>query len=256
MVNWNKPPNHMRTTFLLGFIIIATLTIAAMSSRNKPADTPVAEKAPLYYLVKKPSIPSEKPPLLVLLHGVGADETDLFSLANNLDGRFLVVSARAPFTIAPGSYKWYTVNFTGGTPQVDPVEAEKSRQVILEFLKSLQDEQTFDSQQVYLCGFSQGAIMSYSIALTAPEQVAGIIALSGRVLDQATAQMAPPEKLRNVQILILHGTDDQVLPIHYARQAKALFTNLGIPFEYHELPIGHTISAATIQHINTWLAAR
>ena len=139
---------------------------------------------PLVHLVRQPIIEAGTPPLLLLLHGVGSNEHDLFELAPFLDKRFLIISVRAPNTLGPGSYAWFEVNFTPQGPAINPEQAEASRETLITFIKEAITAYGANPKQVYLMGFSQGAIMSASVALTRPELVAGAVLMSGRILPE------------------------------------------------------------------------
>src|SRR5258708_18018051 len=116
-------------------------------------------------------VETSTPPLLLLLHGVGSNEHDLFALAPFLDERFLIISVRAPNTQAPGSYAWFEVDFTPQGPVINPAQAEASRKALIAFLAQPLPTHNADPKQVYLMRFSQGAIMSASVALTRPDLV-------------------------------------------------------------------------------------
>ncbi len=122
-------------------------------------------KSVLYYIVHQPKIKTEKPPLIILLHGIGSNEEDLFSFADELPGNFLVVSVRAPYALGANAYAWYHADFSTDKPVLNKEEAEKSRNTIIQFINELKKQFVFDVKQIYLCGFSQGAIMSYSVGL-------------------------------------------------------------------------------------------
>ncbi|MDQ6693446.1 MAG: carboxylesterase, partial [Chloroflexota bacterium] len=176
----------------------------------------------LTHLTRQPLQPSSHPPLLIMLHGVGSNERDLFNLAPHLDGRFLIVSARAPHVQGPGSYAWFRVQFTPTGPVIDPEQAEASRQAIIRFIGEAVAQYGADPAQVFLMGFSQGAIMSASVALTRPELVAGAALMSGRILPEIGPLLAPPERLSGLPLMVVHGTADGVLPVHNGRASRAL----------------------------------
>src|SRR5690349_4376595 len=111
------------------------------------------KKTTLHYLVREPKIKSEKPPMLILLHGVGSNEKDLFSFADQLPGKFVVVSARAPITLGGDSYAWFQVNLSTGKRIINAEQAESSRKKIIDFIGELKKEITFDEKNVFLCGF-------------------------------------------------------------------------------------------------------
>jgi phospholipase/carboxylesterase len=210
----------------------------------------------LVHRIYDPAPSSARPPLLLLLHGVGSNEDDLITLAPYLDRRFFVVSARAPYTLAPGAYAWFHVAFTPDGPSIDAEEAERSRVALLAFINELLTAYQLDAERVYLLGFSQGAIMSQSLALTQPDPLAGIVAMSGRILPEVEAQLAAPEPLTGLPVLVVHGTDDTVLPIRYGRAARDRWATLPVALTYREFPMGHQISAESLQTITVWLTAR
>jgi phospholipase/carboxylesterase len=207
----------------------------------------------LFYLKKEPKLKTEKPPMIILLHGLGSNEKDLFGLADYLPDNFLIVSPRAPMTISEGSYKWFDLKFQNGKPVSDPEEAEKSRKVIIDFIDQLKKELQFNHNEVYLCGFSQGCIMSFSVALTAPEKIKGVIGLSGKILEEVKSMAVEKSRLEKLKILLVHGTEDQVLPLYNARESSEYLSSLGLKFDYKEFKMSHTINAETIQLINEWL---
>jgi phospholipase/carboxylesterase len=88
----------------------------------------------LAHLVQQPRTGSGAPPLLILLHGVGSNEHDLFGLAPYLDPRFLVLSARAPYVLMPGAYAWFEIGWAADEIVIDPRQAEASRRLIAQFI--------------------------------------------------------------------------------------------------------------------------
>ncbi|HET7457739.1 MAG TPA: hypothetical protein VFJ74_08785, partial [Gemmatimonadaceae bacterium] len=133
--------------------------------------------------VVAPDSADAPPPMLLLLHGIGSDERDLLSLGARLDPRFLIVSARSPLRLAQGGFGWYRTNFTERGPvMIDPAEAEEGLRTLAEFVPAAARAYGADERAVYLAGFSQGAIMSLALLLTAPELVAGAALMSGRIL--------------------------------------------------------------------------
>lgn len=211
------------------------------------------KKLTLHHLIREPSVENEKPPLLLLLHGVGSNEEDLFGLADYLDERFFIVSARGPYTLGYGAYAWFHVQFTANGPVIEPEEAENSRRLLLNFLDEVVEAYGLDPQKVYLMGFSQGAIMSMSLTLTEPEKLAGVVAMSGRTLPEVVPKIAPPEKLKGLPIFVVHGTADQVLPINYGRDTRDILSRLPADLTYREYPMAHHVSAESLADIAGWL---
>ena len=210
----------------------------------------------LVHLVRHPIVEADTPPLLLLLHGVGSNENDLFGLAPYLDERFLILSVRAPNTLGPGSYAWFDVDFTPRGPVIDPAQAEASREALIDFIGEAITAYGVNPNQVYMMGFSQGAIMSASIALTRPDLVAGVALMSGRILPEIQSLMAAPEKLEGLPILVVHGVADTVLPINHGRASHQLLASLPVELTYHEYPIGHEVSQESLADVSSWLSAQ
>ncbi|MES2688860.1 MAG: alpha/beta hydrolase-fold protein, partial [Bacteroidota bacterium] len=217
--------------------ILCLLFIIPATGRFKLHDEPV-----LKYEIRQAQIKSAKPPLLILLHGLGSNEQDLFTLSRQLPGQFMVVAARAPITLSEGSYAWFRVNYSLGKRSIpDPAEIENSRRLIIQFIEQLKGKYLFDESRVYLCGFSQGGIMSYAVALTRPDVIKGIAVMSGRLLPDVKQQAASKEKLAMLKVFISHGTEDEVIPVIHAREALAYIKKLKLTHQYKEYKAGHTI---------------
>ena len=229
------------------FLILFVLTMFTQ------CNTAQSVEAELYYIVRQPKVKVANPPLLILLHGLGSNEKDLYGLAPLLPDSFLILSVRAPRTISEGSYRWYDLKFVDGEPVGNVEEQEESRKMIVRFLEQLKNKHIFDRKRVFLCGFSQGAIMSYSVALSKPELLRGIIALGGRMPDGIEEKIVTKKNFDKLEMLIIHGSEDKVLLLEGARNCKKIMEELGIKNEYHELKMGHTINRETLDLINTWL---
>jgi phospholipase/carboxylesterase len=210
-------------------------------------------QAPLQHLVRKPKVEIDNPPLLLLMHGVGSNEQDLFSLAQYLPDNFLVISARGPLSIGTNSFAWFEVNFSTGVPVINYAQAENSRNTIIEFIESLKTQYCFNDKEIYIGGFSQGSIMSYSVGLTRPDLIKGIAILSGRLLKEVKPQIASPNELSKLKVYISHGTADNILNIEYGREANAYLKTIGINPTYKEFEAGHTVNNEMVLSLIEWL---
>ncbi|GBF43384.1 esterase [Leptospira ellinghausenii] len=215
---------------------------------------------PLEYLVRNPKSPTTNPPLLLLLHGVGSNEKDLFSLADYLPESLLVISIRGPLILGRDRFGWYEISFQAGSPKIDIGQQEVSHQKILEFLEYAKSQFQFDEKNVWIGGFSQGAVMSYSVGLEHPNQFKGIIALSGRLLEETkqklntNAKASANDEVDPQKIYIAHGTNDNVISVASARNSKESLESLGRSPKYKEYPEGHTISQEMLKDLVGWLA--
>jgi phospholipase/carboxylesterase len=204
---------------------------------------------PLTVVYQPPRKPAPgKPPLLVLLHGFGANEQDLLPMAKRLDSRLAVASLRGPYQVRPGSYSWVNGNTAD--------ELDKARRAVIECIDQIADSNGADRGRVYLAGFSQGAMLTLAIALTEPEKIAGAAVLSGRLAAAVRDNHAAPERLRGFPILVTHGTEDQQIPLRSAQDIRKALNPTGVAVEYHEFESGHYISDVNVDVLNQWLSRR
>ena len=207
----------------------------------------------------RPGLSGEgKSPCLVLLHGVGSNEAGFIDLARQIDPRITVLLARGPIVLSASQFAWFQVNFTANGPAIDPVQAEQARTTLIDFLGQLRPLLNVDPKRTWIAGFSQGGIMSASVALTAPGKVAGFGILSGRILLEVLPLVKQDPLLKTLPAFVSHGVQDAVLGIHFAHHAKTVLDGLGLPVAYHEYQGGHSLSGAMagdfLQWLNTQLA--
>jgi phospholipase/carboxylesterase len=215
-----------------------------------------APALPLAYLERPPRQQAAHAPLLMLLHGVGSNERDLFRLAPALDGRFRVLSVRAPLVRAEGSYAWFVPTFTATGIQIDPAELDASRKTLITFIESAVRAFAAEPERVYLLGFSQGAIMSLTLALTEPERLAAVVAIAGRIPPEVLPWAAPPERTTRLPLLLEHGRQDTVLPITWAHAARPILEAQRLALDYREYDAPHTITDHMLADAAAWLSAR
>jgi phospholipase/carboxylesterase len=208
----------------------------------------------LDYLIREPKIKSDKNPLLLLIHGYGSNEADLFSFAEELPEEYYIVSARAPYDLQYGSYAWYAINFDADQNKFsDNEQAKTSRDLIAKFIAELEANYPIDAANVTLIVFSQGAILSYAVALSHPEKVQRVVAMSGYINTEILEENYLKNAFSNLKIFTSHGTVDQVIPVEWGRKAKPFLENLGINTTYKEYPIGHGVSPQNFYDFKNWL---
>lgn len=219
---------------------------ATLSPLQQSADLALA------FRIRQPQ-PAQPKALLVLLHGVGGSESNLGDLAAGIDPDTLVLLPRGPLTLGPGQFAWFRVAFTASGPRIEAQEAEQSRLALIRFVAQLQAAHGIAPQQTVIAGFSQGGILSASVALTAPESVAGFGVLSGRILPELEPHLAEPARLTGLQAFIGHGEFDSKLPVLWAQRSDALLSQLGVTHSSRRYPIDHGISAAMQTDFLEWL---
>ena len=208
----------------------------------------------LYYLVQEPKIKHEKNPLLLLLHGYGSNEEDLFSFASELPQDHYVISVRAPYDLQPYGHAWYAIHFDADENKFsDIVQAKESVALISSFIDEMLKQYKIDANNVTLVGFSQGAILSYATALTYPEKVTKVAALSGYFNQEILPEVIDTKAISHLKFFVSHGSVDQVIPVDWARKAKPALENLGLEVEYQEYPIGHGVSPKNFFDFKNWL---
>ncbi len=208
----------------------------------------------LYHIIKEPAIKKEKTPVLFMFHGYGSDENDLFSFAAELPEELFIISVRAPYPMQPYGNAWYAIYFDASQGKFsDDKQAISSRDKIANFIDEAVQAYNLDANNITLLGFSQGTILSYSVALSYPEKVKNVIALSGYINEDILKEGHTTNDFSNLNIYCSHGSVDQVIPVEWARKAPAHLAKLGIKTELNEFPVGHGVAPQNFYQFKAWL---
>ena len=190
--------------------------------------------------------------LLVLFHGRGADEHDLFPLLDLLDParRMLGVTPRGPLHLPPGGAHWYAVQEIG---YPDPETFGDTYALAARWLDELVSESRIPPERTVLGGFSQGAVMTYALGLGAGRpRPAGLIALSGFMptVPGFALDLEPPLP----RVAVAHGALDPVIGVDWGRNAHARLQAAGADVTYGESPrMAHSIDPAVLGELPAWL---
>ena len=207
----------------------------------------------LHYIVRQPKKASDNPPLLILLHGYGSHEQDLFSFADELPDELLIVSVRAPHGMDFGGYAWYAINLDADENKFSDLnQAKESLTMIAHLIDELKAEHK--PSKTFLLGFSQGAILSYALSFNYPDKINHVVALSGYIYQELF-----PKEIKNkihTDYYISHGTVDQVIPVDWARKAAPFLESLGLQCDYSEYPVGHGVAPQNFFSFKSWIEAR
>ncbi len=205
----------------------------------------------------RPSSLKENAPLIIMLHGYGSDENDLFSFSSQLPAEYFIVSAKAPYPMQPYGNAWYTIHFDSNDGKFNDTEqAIESRELVSKFIDQAVENYPVDAQRVVLLGFSQGTILSLATALSYPEKIKYVVGLSGYLATDMILEGIENRDFSTLDIYLSHGSVDQVIPVDWARKSQPTLKKLGIPVEYSEYPVGHGVAPANFDHFKEWLDAR
>jgi phospholipase/carboxylesterase len=188
-------------------------------------------------------------PAVVLLHGLGDDESGLFVLASQLDPRLEVVSVRAPLAHRYGGYAWFDLEQHGYG--LGSASIERALVQLHAFIDEISASYPIDPARLYCGGFSMGAAMAGAMALLHPDRIAGAIMVSG---------FLPPGNLTRYRVseaaghpfFVAHGVHDPVVPVSAARMTRDFLQTTGVDLTYREYPIGHTVTADEVAELAVW----
>ena len=209
----------------------------------------------LTFVEKLPKLPAENPPLLILLHGYGSNELDLFSFADELPETLVIVSLRAPYEMGHGGYAWYDINLDSKNNKFSYLnQARKSLQKITTTIDYIKTKHNTNPNNTFLLGFSQGAILSYALSFNFPNKIEHVIALSGYL----NSELIPKENTQKIHTdyYISHGAVDQVIPVEWARKAGPFLDSKGLKNEYSEYPVGHGVAPQNFFSFKKWIENR
>jgi|GEM_PF-2799358 phospholipase/carboxylesterase len=191
------------------------------------------------------------PTILIWLHGYRENETIypewLLSLKN-----LRVISVRAPLEIHNNAYAWCNVEFTPNGPIDDPCEAEESRIALLSYIEKL-PASSDAPRNVYLAGFSQGATIALTAAISYPERIAGVASFCSRVIPEYLPEIHESLALRTLPILLINGTEDAILPLRHARASRYALQQLTENLVWREAPLRHEMTKYCADIFMEWM---
>ena len=215
-----------------------------------------AKQLPLHAKIR-PSLIKKNAPLLVLLHGYGSDENDLFSFADELPNELFILSLRAPHKLQPYGNAWYAINFDAQQNKWNDVEqAQEAMKIIVSCIEQACTQYDLDKNNVSLLGFSQGCILSMALAINHPELIKNVIGLSGYICKEFIEEHRTKKDFSHLNFYCSHGSSDQVIPVDWARETPNFLTEKGIKHTYSEFPVGHGVAPQNFYEFKDWLVKR
>ena len=197
----------------------------------------------LQYLVREPQNITPETPVLFLLHGYGSNEEDLFSFVPTLPEDWLVISFRAAKDWGYGGYAWFDIDFNNAENFVDENEANEAVKLVLENIMTVTNRYGLTDNKTHLCGFSQGGMIAYSLALQYPDLFSKVACLSSYPEEKLLNNIdRNKKKYENMRFFISHGTEDAVIPLEWGRKAADLLYDLSAYFSFREYMSGHGVN--------------
>ncbi len=196
----------------------------------------------LKYLVREPENITSKTPLLILLHGYGSNEQDLFSFVPTLPKDWLIVSFRAPLSAYDG-FSWYDIDLMNEENRIDIPHAKEALQKIVENIMKVSNHYGLTDNETHLAGFSQGGILSYALALDHPELFSKVACMSCYPEEKLLENIVKDKKkLERLRFFISHGIDDAVIPLDWGKKGAELLYDLSCYFSFREYMSGHGVN--------------
>ncbi len=189
-------------------------------------------------------------PLIILIHGYGSNERDLFSLIDYFPNDSYVISLRAPKELFNDSYAWYDIYLDTNNKFYDHDAAALVRDELFHFINDLSKNPSIDSDNITLIGFSQGAILSHAISFSYPEKIKNIIALCG-VIDEKI--MKKTSLIPKTNIYISHGTNDNLISYETSKESLNFYIENDIKFKFESYDQGHGINQQNLEAMIKWL---
>lgn len=191
--------------------------------------------------------------LLILIHGWMGDENSMWVLARRLSPNYTILAPRGHFAVAEGGYSWREIK-AGTWETASLVDFLPSAEALLAFVDGWAASTVVDAGQFDLMGFSQGAAMTYALALLYPERVRRLVTLSGFIPEHMEAQLAL-QRLSGKPIFIAHGRQDKLIPVEQAHISAALLRGAGAQITYCESDAGHKVSKECLKEMEIFLGA-
>ncbi len=209
---------------------------------------------PLEYLFKAAAGNAPHKKLLILMHGIGSNEADLFGLTPYIPTDFHVLSIRGPVSLGGSAFAWFAVQFTPTGRIVDEEQEARSRGILADTISLASTQLGVATDDVIVGGFSQGAIMSVSMLLTKPQLFSAAMALHGRFMPQINSAIPAASEFAGKRIWVSGGTDDNVVAFSESATIRDRALALGIDVTFREYPGAHEIRPAELNDAVEWLS--
>lgn len=200
--------------------------------------------------------PAGKPSgALVLLHGVGSNEQNMFEFGPLLSEDRMIISLQAPLVLGANAFAWFHVQFGANGPVHNWPEAQNSLKLIEESLEDISKKTGIPLEKISVFGFSQGAIMTIGLALQSKLSLEKYVAASGRTLPEFAkfSEKTPLTNYKNRKIFVAHGELDSKLPVTLAKDTEKVLRSAKLDLRYKEYKADHTVPQELVNDAKKWL---
>ncbi|WP_341658647.1 phospholipase [Blattabacterium cuenoti] len=202
------------------------------------------------HIIKKTGYENEKT-LFLMIHGYGSNEKDLFSFQKDIPENFFIISIQGFYSIRTNKYSWYDIDFDNKNKFINIIQAKKTIEKISFFIHEAIEEYKLKKNPVWICGFSQGAILSYAIALKNSDKIKKVIALSGYLENRILPKQINHNS--DLEFFISHGKYDPIIPVNWSKKGLKFLKEKKILFFYKEYESGHTLNHLNYQDLINWI---
>jgi phospholipase/carboxylesterase len=203
----------------------------------------------LHHLVSIPTAVTGNCPVIFVLHGMGASETNLPPILENFRSTHLIISVRGPLAHGNGYAYFYAKSY--GNP--DRATFDPAVAALTQFFDDAIRQYPVDPERVFVVGFSQGSILGMTLSLATHLPIKGVVALNGYI-PQFIMEQAP-ESVRTAYF-VSQGETDPIFPLAVGRKTHAFLAPRSSDVTYGEYPVGHEISPSMVGDLTRWLRTR
>ena len=230
-------------------ILCLSLLFVVFSS----CDSHKEDEFQLDYIVRPARAAKAKSPLLILLHGRGSNEMDMYGVAKLIDERFTVLCPRGIDSIGLEAYSWFPLEKREAAYFADTLALKEVSLRIEGLVNELKGNFKYDDQQIIVAGFSQGAMLASKIyAQDYILGLKGLVSIGGANLNKSTDRTVRSSKSR---ALLIHSKNDAIVPYANTTDLRKYLENKDVDVELFTQEIGHSLDRSSIEAINRWLKA-
>ena len=198
-------------------------------------------KMDLQFIVREPENITPQTQLLVMLHGYGSNEEDLFSFRHDLPKDWIIVSFRAPRNSDYEGFAWYDIDFNNPDKFLDVDQAVDSMKLIMKSIDNLKHHYQLESK-TNIVGFSQGGVLTYAMTLTYPDYFHKVACLSSYPDPKILKNIKGKKEIQHLRFFVSHGSEDAVIPLDWGRKAADFLYELSTYFTIREYMNGHGVN--------------